>query len=65
MQVIINGKSVVVEYSSNLEIARHIAHLNEMLKSKLEDPRRMQVAILNFVDSHGNPSGEMVHRTEY
>ena len=65
MQVRIHGQSVAIEYQSNAEIAKHIKHLTEMLAAKLEDPRRMSVAHLQFIDSHGNPSGELVHRTEF
>ena len=65
MQVRINGNSVAVEYESNLEITRHIGMLNQLLEAKLREPRRMIIQQLQFVDSHGNTSGELTHRTEF
>jgi len=65
MNVIPNGKSVVIEYSSNAEVAKHIKLLTEMLQNKLENPRKMAVCLISMVNAHGEPSGELVHRTEY
>ena len=65
MQVRINGQSVVFEYASNAEIARHIAIITQLLQQKFEDPRRMIVHQMQMVNAQGETAGEVIHRTEF